>query len=274
MKKLITGYQFIPQSGLVRLTEYATINQENLLLITNVSSGQIIYNFADSSALGFVTGGNYIKLNYQTSGTMLSGDKLQIFYDVDIERLDLASGYLTGMITGSGGSTGLYSPVTPMSFTAVGGRAIDMNSGFYPDYKRNSDVILNMDKDTGGTLAYQADLDKDIDSVTTFDVGYASVSNFLIGIVSGTSVSGVGLQIVSGNANRIILFGQNLGDTSLYVKYGLGCNPQSFNFILYPGTIVADGRGEKFSDDRYKGDISVNVQPSGATGSYIFWEGV
>lgn len=274
MKKLITGYQFAPDSGIVRFTDYSAINQENLLLITNVSSGQIIYNFADSSAGGFVTGGNGIKLNYPTSGVMLSTDKLQIFYDVNSEGLDLASGYFTGLITGSGGSTGLFSPVVPMSFSAVGGRAVDMSSGFYPDYKRNSDVILNMDKDSGGTLAYQADLDKDIDSVTTFDVGYASISNFVTGIVTGTSFSGVGLQTVSGNANRITLFGQNLGNLPLYVKYGLGCNPQSFNFILYPGTSIGDGRGEKFSDDRYKGDISVNVQPSGSTGSYIFWEGV
>lgn len=274
MKKLITGYQFIPDSGLVRFTDYATINQENLLLITNVSSGQIIYNFADSSAGGFVTGGNFIKLNYPTSGVMISGDKLQIFYDTNGEGLDLASGYLTGILTGAGGSTGLYSPVVPMSFTAVGGRAVDMNTGFYPDYKRNSDVILNMDKDTGGTLAYQADLDKDIDSVTTFDVGYASISNYSTGIVTGTSASGVGLQVISGNGNRIALFGQNLGNIPLYVKYGLGCNPQSFNFILYPGTNIGDGRGEKFTDDRYKGDISVNVQPSGSVGQFLFWEGV
>jgi hypothetical protein len=270
MKKLITGYQFTPQSGLVRLTDFTTINQENLLLITNVSSGQIIYNFADSGAGGFITGQNSIKLTYQTSGTMSSGDKLQIFYDVSSEAMDLASGYLTGVT----GSTGLYSPVVPMFFNAVGGRAVDMNSGFYPDYKRNSDVIFNMDKDTGGTLAYQADLDKDIDSVTTFDVGYASISNYLTGIVTGTNSSGVGLQIVSGNANRITLFGQNLGDIPLYVKYGLGCNVQSFNFILYPGTSIGDGRGEKFTDDRYKGDISVNVGTSGQIGRFLFWEGV
>jgi hypothetical protein len=43
--------------------------------------------------------------------------------------------------------------------------------------------------------------------------------------------------------------------------------------MLYPGTTEFDGRGEKFSDDRYKGDVSVNTI-SGSTSQYIFWEGV
>jgi hypothetical protein len=43
--------------------------------------------------------------------------------------------------------------------------------------------------------------------------------------------------------------------------------------MLYPGSAAFDGRGEKFSDDRYKGDVSVNTL-SGLSNQYIFWEGV
>lgn len=271
MKKLITGYSFSSNSGIVQLTQYSGLVLENFLLVTNVSKNKIIYNFADSTAGGYITGvgNNSIKLNYITSGVMADSDRLQVFYDVPNERIDLASGYLTGYT----GTTGLYSAVVPIEIQNVGGRAVDMGSGFYPNYGRNDAVSLNFDKDGGGALAYQADLDKDIDSVTNFDIGYGSVSNHLTGLISGTSTSGVGTQVISGNSNRITLFGQNLGTLPLFVKYGLGCNQNSFNFMLYPGSAAFDGRGEKFSDDRYKGDVSVNTL-SGLSGQYIFWEGV
>lgn len=279
MKKILSQYSFAPESGLIYFTGLSGLSLENFLLITNVSVNKIIYNFADPTAGGFVSGinnnlNNCLYLDYVTSGVMSSGDKLQIFYDINVERTDRASGYWTGAITGSGTSTGLYSPVVPQSFTSIGGRAVDIDSGFYPNYGRNDDVIANFEKNGGGLLSYQADLDYQIDSVTNFEAGYAGISNYATGVVTGTNASGVGLTIVSGNSNRISLRGQNLGDTALLVKYGAGCNEQSFSFILYPGTSIMDGRGEKLSDDKYKGDISVNVRPSGATGYFIFWEGV
>ena len=271
MKKLITGYNFNSNSGIIQLTQYSGLVLENFLLVTNVTQNKIIYNFADSTAGGYITGigNNSLKLNYQTSGVMNNVDRLQIFYDAPNERMDLASGYITGYT----GSTGLYSSVVPIEIQNVGGRAVDMNSGFYPNYGRNDAVSFNFDKDGGGALSYQTDLDKDIDSVTNFDIGYGSVSNYITGLISGTSSSGVGTQIISGNSNRITLFGQNLGTVPLYIKYGLGCNSSSFNFMLYPGTSEFDAKGEKFFDDRYKGDVSVNTI-SGSTGRYIFWEGV
>jgi hypothetical protein len=274
MKKLITEYSFDADYARVSFNGYSGVSLENLLLITNVSQNKIIYNFADPAAGGSLYNQNTFQLDYATSGVMTSGDKLQIFYDVNNERIDLASGYLTGYVTGSGTSTGLYSPVVPIDIQTVGGRAVDMQSGFYPDYKRNDAVSLNMDKDLGGLLALQADLDYQIDSVSTFDAGYSSISNYSSGIVIGTNISGSGPTVVSGNYNRISLFGQNLGNIPLYVKYGAGASPLSFNFIMYPATNIGDGNGEKITNDKYKGDVSVNVQPSGATGYYIFWEGV
>lgn len=274
MKKLITGYIFDSNNARISFTQYSGVSLENLLLITNVTHNKIIYNFADPLAGGNVFNFNTFQLNYATSGIMNSGDKLQIFYDVINERIDVASGYITGYVTGSGTSTGLYSPVFPIEIQTVGGRAVDIGSGFYPNYQRNDPTVLNIEKDGGGLLVYQADLDKDIDSTTVFNAGYSSISNYSSGIVTGTNASGSGPIVVSGNYNRINLFGQNLGDRPLYVKYGAGASPLSFNFILYPGTGIGDGNGEKLTDDRYKGDVSVNVQPSGATGYFIFWEGV
>lgn len=273
MKKLISGYIFNPSSGLVTLTDYSGISLDNLLLITNVSSGQIIYNFADPNAGATIYNSNTFRLEYATSGVMNSGDKLQIFYDVPIEKRDLASGYLTGYITGSGTSTGLYSPVTPIEFMTVGGRAVDMDSGFYPGYQRNDPVSFNFDKNLGGALALQADLDKDIDSVTSFPAGYSSVSNYLTGLITTVNASGIAPIPISGNYNRITLFIQNMGDTVIYGKYGAGASSDSFNFTLNPASGWKMNNGEKWIDTLYKGDVSLNVA-SGQSGLYMAWEGV
>jgi hypothetical protein len=50
-----------------------------MLLVTNVTSNTIIYNFADNS-LGGVVLGNVLTLNYNTT-IMNNADNLQIFYE-------------------------------------------------------------------------------------------------------------------------------------------------------------------------------------------------
>jgi hypothetical protein len=246
MKILANRYSFSPSTKQVFLSGFTTnIALEQLLLITNSSRNTIIYNFADPAAGGVISN-NVITLSANTT-SMLSTDRLQIFLDDLFEP-----------IFGVYQDSTSYSPVTSVS-------AVPSLTGV--------NAPLTIDIQTGGALALQGDLDKDIDSVTTFDAGYASISNFLSAQTLGTVFSGTGVQVLSANANRITMFGQNLGATPLFVKYGLGCNISSFNLILYPGTAAGDGRGEKFSDDRYKGDVSVNTT-TGLSAQYIFWEGV
>ena len=246
MKTLTTNYAFTASpTGMVQLLSYPTITLDQILLVTNVTSNTIIYNFADPTRGGYLEG-NVLVLSASTA-SMLNTDRLQIFVDD-----------LTAPVYARYQDSTTYSPVTSIS-------AIPALTG--------TNAFLTIDAQTGGAMALQGDLDKDIDSVTTFDIGYGSVSNFLSGSTLGTAVTGVGTQVLSANSNRITLFGQNFGTFPLYVKYGLGCNSSSFNFMLYPGTAEFDARGEKFSDDRYKGDVSVNTL-SGSTGRYIFWEGV
>lgn len=246
MKVLANRYSFSPSTKQVFLSGFTTnIILEQLLLITNVATNTIIYNFADPAAGANIVN-NVVTLSADTT-SMAGTDRLQIFLDDLFEPL---FGVYQDATT--------YSPVTSVS-------AVPSLTGV--------NAPLTIDIQTGGAVALQGDLDKDIDSVTIFDVGYASISNYLSGQTTGTVASGTGVQVLSANANRITLFGHNLGTSPLFVKYGLGCNPTSFNFVLYPGTAVKDGRGEKFSDDRYKGDISVNTTTN-LTASYIFWEGV
>jgi hypothetical protein len=284
MKKLITGYQFFPNSGVVTLTEYAGnttgVALENLLLITNVSSGAIIYNFADPTAGGVVTGFNSFRLNNSAISSMGSGDKLQIFYDVPTEDFDFASGYLTGYITGSGTSTGLYSAPFRIDYQAVGGRAVDVASGFFPQYGRNANAVLNIDSQGGGALTLQADLDKDIDSVTAFPPVGGYASNYSIQTGVGT--------IISGNNSRLGWGITNYGTGNIYLKFGAGATVttgvsfnvtgaiitgSSFNLILKGGNTEFDNNGGSFIDftPKYNGPVSVAQYPN-VNIKYISWE--
>ena len=79
MKTRIQNYQFDKTSKTVTLTDYADVSLEAILLITNVATGQILYNFADP-ALGATVAGNVITLEFDTTG-MTNSDALQIYYD-------------------------------------------------------------------------------------------------------------------------------------------------------------------------------------------------
>jgi hypothetical protein len=82
MKKLISNYTFDKTAKTVTFVDYSAANPiklENVLLVTNVTVNQIIYNFADP-AFGGVVADNVLTLAFNTS-TMTNSDKLQIFYD-------------------------------------------------------------------------------------------------------------------------------------------------------------------------------------------------
>ena len=79
MKKLIENYTFNPPTKEVVFLDYTTINLERILIITNVTTNTIIYNFANSLQGGSIDG-NVLTLNYNTS-SMSNTDKLQIYYE-------------------------------------------------------------------------------------------------------------------------------------------------------------------------------------------------
>ncbi len=79
MKIKIDNYTFDKTAKTVKFSDYSTIRLDSILLITNVESNVIIYNFADPTKGGSVSG-NILTLDYNTS-SMADTDKLQIFYD-------------------------------------------------------------------------------------------------------------------------------------------------------------------------------------------------
>jgi hypothetical protein len=80
MKQLITNYTFDASAKTITFGDFASIDLESVLVITNVTDNVLIYNFANP-ALGGIVGSNVLTLNYDTT-SMDDTDSLQIFYDV------------------------------------------------------------------------------------------------------------------------------------------------------------------------------------------------
>jgi hypothetical protein len=79
MKVLFENYNFNAAAKTVTFNTTDSITLEQLLIITNVTTNQIIYNFADPNAGGTIAS-NVLTLDYNTT-SMSSSDKLQIFID-------------------------------------------------------------------------------------------------------------------------------------------------------------------------------------------------
>jgi hypothetical protein len=79
MKILFENYSFNAGAQTVTFNTTDVITLEQLLIITNVTTNKIIYNFADPNAGGTIVN-NVLTLNFDTT-SMSSGDKLQIFLD-------------------------------------------------------------------------------------------------------------------------------------------------------------------------------------------------
>lgn len=120
MKKLIENYTFNPTTKEIVFLDYTTINLERILIITNVTSNIIIYNFANSLQGGTVSN-NILTLNYNTS-SMSNTDKLQIYY----ETIDTPSSEQTQKEIYNLTET-LYELINRLDFlSAVRGNAADL----------------------------------------------------------------------------------------------------------------------------------------------------
>jgi len=79
MKILFENYSFNAAAKTVTFNTTDVLTLEQLLIITNVTTNKIIYNFADPNAGGTIVN-NVLTLDFNTT-SMSSNDKLQIFID-------------------------------------------------------------------------------------------------------------------------------------------------------------------------------------------------
>ncbi len=131
MKILINNYSFNKVAKTVTLTDYATIELKNVLLITNVDTNTIIYNFASLTKGGTVAT-NVLTLDFDTNiPAMSNADKLQIwYYDTNVASLGTVTvtnptaNPETGLATSANQTNGsqqtnIYGSITKVSITAT-----------------------------------------------------------------------------------------------------------------------------------------------------------
>jgi len=78
--QLIQEYVFDASAKTIEFSSFSSVELSRIMLITNVTSNVIIYNFSDSTLGGSVTG-NTLTLDYNTA-SMDDGDDIQIYYDM------------------------------------------------------------------------------------------------------------------------------------------------------------------------------------------------
>jgi hypothetical protein len=86
MKTLLKNYKFNAADKTVTILD-GNITLDNLLIITNVTTNTIIYNFS-APTKGGVLSGNVLTLTFDTTA-MSNTDTLQIFADVDDQNTGL-----------------------------------------------------------------------------------------------------------------------------------------------------------------------------------------
>lgn len=97
MKTLVTSYTFDASEKQITFTGTAPQDISSVLLITNVTDGIIIYNFADPTTGGTLAG-SVLTLKYNTTA-MSDTDSLQIFIDVPNSNYeDLTEILRTGLV--------------------------------------------------------------------------------------------------------------------------------------------------------------------------------
>jgi hypothetical protein len=92
MKTRLKNYVFTPGAagvGTLQLTDYAAISKEAILMVFNQTTGVWLYNFADSTMLGTVSGNTLTFAQASNGLSALSTDKLLIYYEDGIPTSDL-----------------------------------------------------------------------------------------------------------------------------------------------------------------------------------------
>jgi len=88
MKRLIQNYTFDKTAKTITILGEQNITLDKMLLITNISKGIIIFNFADATQKASILG-NVITLTYDTS-LMANDDILQIWIEeIEVPLIDL-----------------------------------------------------------------------------------------------------------------------------------------------------------------------------------------
>jgi len=260
-KKNKKGYTLHKHSGLYLVSISRTINGKRKLLY-----GKYFKTNLDGSLLVSLNSGiNIDSLNI--SGINVNTDQLETINTSGAQYLASISGRLNnGLIGVTGTRPDIASGYATGYYVMVGGRAVEIASGFNPQYGSGQNAMLNIARDNGALLTQNTDLNYVYDSISTYPAQSSVVSNSTI---SG-SFAAVALQTgiaLAANTGRKSFFIQNTSSVAnLFVK--LGSPPTSsgnFSLILNKSSEAGAGGGS-FTDDRFLGAVSISGN------SFICWE--
>lgn len=187
MKQIIKNYSFNAAAHTITFSDFSSIDLERVLLITNVTTNEVIYIFNTPSRGGTATG-NVLTLEYNTS-SMSNGDKLQITYDCADN--DPTYGV----------------PATRGKYTSSA-----------PTLSNNDHGELQLDSNANLKATLATSLNADIDSLTVYPKAYVYTKKTATGPVSATPTAIAGYYVAA-SASGVISIYDNAstaaGDTML-----------------------------------------------------------
>lgn len=210
MKKIITSYTFDASAQTVVSSSFTSL--ERILLITNVTDNIIIYNFADPTKGGSLSG-TTLTLDYDTT-TMSDTDSLQVFVESDEAVQVQDAAYSAGQVAIVGGvrRDADTSPVSadgdvhPAIYDESGRLKVSTYPGSIPSY--TDTITSNGDVVSLDTTRYS--------NITIYCKGTFSTVNVTFeGSVDG-GTTWFGVQGVRTNANTVELTTGNLSAAPAY----------------------------------------------------------
>lgn len=168
-KQLVSLYTFDPVAKTVTLLGIPNINLEQILLVTNVTDGIILYSFADSACSGTLVD-NVLTLTYDTTA-MESTDRLQIFIDMPVveniesEQQGIDESYVIDtnlsevLGTQSLVDKGSLKTNTVFSQSKVSGRIGSTNETLGIDCNNMNTVAIQLSGIWAGTVSWEARVD-------------------------------------------------------------------------------------------------------------------
>lgn len=240
MKKLITAYTFDASAQTVTLTGLTSATLENVLLITNVTDGIIIYNFAEA-AKGATIASGVLTLDYDTT-SMDDADRLQIWYD---------DGVATVAVTQSGtwdevGINDSGNSITVDGTVAVTGVATAANQTTVIGHLDGVEGLLTtIDADTGTLAGAVAGTEVQVDIVSSALPSGASTSakqDTIIGHVDGIEAL---LTTIDADTSNLSVVGGGTEATALRVTIannstGVLSIDDNGGAITVDGTVTAE----------------------------------
>lgn len=118
-KSIIRNYTFDTVAKTITLTDIATARLDKLMLITDVTTNRILYNFADSTVATASVATNVITLSALQGGEN-NTDKLQIIYDVELSD---AAAFNDGTMAVAQSSTEYYTSTVNSTTAQLAGGA-------------------------------------------------------------------------------------------------------------------------------------------------------